>query len=163
MMNSIMQQIMITGPGNEENIASCLAIARQLDEYFVESAITRMGQDMADQALYVALHMNEAVGFAVMDCKSNHAAEISWMAVKPEYQRQGIGSALVDRVASDFSSQGTRVMEVKTLSADVDYPPYEKTRRFYEKAGFIHLDTIDPYPGWEPGNPCAIYVKILSR
>ena len=129
----------------------------------MESAITRMSQDMASQSLYVATHMDEVVGFAVMDCKSNHAAEISWMAVQPEYQRQGIGSALVDRIAGDSVFEGVILLEVKTLSADVDYPPYEKTRRFYEKVGFIHLDTIDPYPGWEPGNPCAIYVKVLSR
>ncbi len=24
-----------------------------------------------------------------------------------------------------------------------------------------HLETVDPYPQWEPGNPCAIYVKAL--
>ncbi|UCH42305.1 MAG: GNAT family N-acetyltransferase [Dehalococcoidales bacterium] len=163
MTNSIMQQLVITGSGNEENITACLAIAWQLDEYFVESAITRMGQDIASQVLYVATHMNEVVGFTVMDLKNNNVAEISWIAVKPEFQRQGIGTALVDRVACDFSSKGIEVIEVKTLSPDADYLPYEKTRRFYEKAGFIHLDTIDPYPGWEPGNPCAIYIKVLSR
>ena len=163
MTNSMGQQLMITGSGNEKNIASCLAIARELDEYFIENAITKMGQDIVNQSLYVAAHINKVVGFVVIDYKSNHAAEISWMAVKLEYQRQGIGSALVDRVANDLRSQGVKVMEVKTLSADVDYAPYEKTRHFYEKVGFMHLDTIDPYPGWEPGNPCAIYVKILSR
>ena len=163
MTNSIGQQLMITGSGNEENIASCLTIARELDEYFTENAITRMSQDIANQSLYVARYINRVVGFVVMDYKSNHAAEISWMAVKLECQSQGIGSALVDRVANDLRSQGVKVMEVKTLSADVDYAPYEKTRHFYEKVGFMHLDTIDPYPGWEPGNPCAIYVKILSR
>jgi len=49
----------------------------------------------------------------------------------------------------------------KTLAPDVEYAPYEATRRFYEKKGFIHLETIDPYPGWDPGNPCAIYVRVL--
>jgi hypothetical protein len=23
------------------------------------------------------------------------------------------------------------------------------------------LEIIDPFPGWDPGNPCAIYVKAL--
>jgi hypothetical protein len=27
--------------------------------------------------------------------------------------------------------------------------------------GFIHIDTIDPLPGWSPGNPAAIYVVAL--
>jgi hypothetical protein len=27
--------------------------------------------------------------------------------------------------------------------------------------GFVHIDTIDPLPGWPPGNPAAIYVVAL--
>jgi hypothetical protein len=30
-----------------------------------------------------------------------------------------------------------------------------------ERSGFIHIDTIDPLPGWPPGNPAAIYVTAL--
>ena len=107
------------------------------------------------------MNLKEVVGFVAIKRKNNHVAEISWMAVELEHQRQGIGSALVDRVANDLRSQGIRVLEVKTLAEDVEYSPYEKTRRFYEKMGFIHLETIDPYSEWERGTPCAIYVKIL--
>jgi hypothetical protein len=42
-----------------------------------------------------------------------------------------------------------------------DRGPYEATRAFWERNGFIHVDTIDPLPGWEPGNPAAIYVAAL--
>ena len=41
------------------------------------------------------------------------------------------------------------------------YRPYEATRAFWERNGFVHVDTIDPLPGWEPGNPAAIYVAAL--
>jgi hypothetical protein len=27
--------------------------------------------------------------------------------------------------------------------------------------GFVQVDMIDPLPGWEPGNPAAIYVAAL--
>jgi len=120
-----------------------------------------MSQDLIKHSLYVAMNMNEVVGFAAINHKNERVAEILWIAVELDYHRQGIGSALVDRVTNDLGSQGIRVLEVKTLAADAEYPPYEKTRRFYEKMGFMHLETIDPYPGWEPGSPCAIYVKIL--
>ena len=103
--------------------------------------------------------MTNSMGQQLMITGSGNEGNIT----PPEHQHRGIGSALVNRIASDLSSQGIKVMEVKTLSADVDYAPYEKTRRFYEKVGFMHLDTIDPYPGWEPGSPCAIYIKRLSR
>jgi len=45
---------------------------------------------------------------------------------------------------------------VKT-SGDPDCQPYAKTRRFYEKRGFVPVLVIDPYPEW--GEPMALYVK----
>ncbi|MBU4502111.1 MAG: GNAT family N-acetyltransferase, partial [Nanoarchaeota archaeon] len=81
--------------------------------------------------------------------------------VKPEYQNQGVGSALIKYITEELKSQGIRLLQIKTLSEDAEYSPYEKTRRFYEEMRFIHIETIDPYPGWAPDNPCAIYVKIL--
>jgi len=148
--------------GNEKHIEACLSIAKELRQYFTESAIATMSKDLGKHSPYIAMDLAKVVGFVTIDRKTNHVAEVSWIAVKPERQHQGIGSALIDRVANDLRSQGIRLLEVKTLSEDVEYPPYEKTRRFYEKMGFIHLETIDPYPGWDPGNPCAIYVKILQ-
>lgn len=53
------------------------------------------------------------------------------------------------------------VVEVKTLDSSSGYRPYEATRAFWERNGFVQVDTIDPLPGWEPGNPAAIYVAAL--
>jgi hypothetical protein len=68
---------------------------------------------------------------------------------------------LINYVAADLKPKGTRLLEVKTLSPQADYQPYQATRRFYDENGFLLIDIIDPYPGWEPGNPCALYAKIL--
>jgi len=35
------------------------------------------------------------------------------------------------------------------------------TRGFEAHRGFVPVDTIDPLPGWSPGNPAAIYVAAL--
>ena len=148
--------------GNETHIEACLSIARKLaGKYFTENGIATMSEDLRKHLLYVAVDWDEVVGFVTVHRKSDRVAEISWMAVKPERQCRGIGSALIDYIASDLRSQGFKLLYVKTLSEDVKYPPYEITRLFYRKVGFIHLETIDPYPGWDPGNPCAIYVRIL--
>jgi len=40
-------------------------------------------------------------------------------------------------------------------------PSCSATRAFWERNGFVHIDTIDPLPDWEPGNPAAIYVAAL--
>jgi hypothetical protein len=34
--------------------------------------------------------------------------------------------------------------------------------QFWERRGFVQIDRIDPMPGWQPGNPCALYVAALS-
>jgi ribosomal protein S18 acetylase RimI-like enzyme len=147
--------------GNEKHIGACLSIARELRQYFTDAGITTMSKDLRNHLLYVAVESNEVRGFVTIQRKNDQIAEISWMAVKLDYQHQGIGSALIDHVTNDLRSQKIRLLEVKTLSDAVEYHPYEITRRFFKKMGFIHLETIDPYPEWEPGNPCAIYVKIL--
>jgi hypothetical protein len=36
-----------------------------------------------------------------------------------------------------------------------DDQPYEATRAFWERRGFVQVATIDPLPGWQPGNPAA--------
>ena len=67
----------------------------------------------------------------------------------------------MDNLCRDLESRMVRLVMVKTLAPTVDYPPYALTRRFYEKNGFALIDVIDPYPKWDPGNPCAIYVRAL--
>jgi len=147
--------------GNENHIAACLSIAKELPQYFTEEGINTMNKDLRKHQLYTAIDSEEVVGFITVEQRNGEVSEISWMAVKPSYQYQGIGSALIDHITTDLLSQGAKLLEVKTLSEDIEYSPYENTRRFYEKMGFMHLETINPYPGWETGNPCAIYIKIL--
>jgi len=147
--------------GDEKHIAACLSIAKEMPQYFNERGIAMMTEDLKKHRLYVAVDFDEVLGFLTILHKNKQVAEISWMAVKPGHQRRRIGSALIDHVIKELRSEGIKLLVVKTLSEDVNYPPYEITRRFYKKKGFIHLETIDPYPEWEPGNPCAIYVKIL--
>ncbi|UCE35877.1 MAG: GNAT family N-acetyltransferase [Thermoplasmata archaeon] len=147
--------------GDQKDIDSCLSIAKELKQYFTEEAILKMGEDLKSHVLYVALDSVAVVGFVTIYNKNKHVAEISWIGVKLDFQHQGIGSALIDHITFDLKSQGIKLLEVKTLAEDGKYKPYEITRRFYEKMGFVHLDTIDHYPGWGPENPCAIYIKVL--
>ena len=60
-----------------------------------------------------------------------------------------------------LASSGISVVEAKTLDRSSGYRPYEATRAFWEHNGFVHIDTIDPLPGWQPGNPAAIYVAAM--
>ena len=155
------QRNMQVRKGSKEHIEACLSIAKELSQYFPEKAIAAMSQDLQEHRLYIAVDSDEVIGFVAIQLKSSQVAEISWMAVKAKRQHQGVGSQLIDHIADDLKGQEIRLLQVKTLASNVDYAPYELTRQFYEKRGFVHLETIDPFPEWEPGNPGAIYVKVV--
>jgi len=148
--------------GNEEHIDACLSIARELSQYFNEKGIAQMGRDLRKHMIYLAKDSNEIVGFAAVNRKSKNVAEISWMAIKLQCQRKGAGSALIDFVVNELRLRGIKLLEAKTLAENVEHPPYEITRNFYEKMGFFHLKTV-LNPEWGPENPCAIYVKMLIQ
>jgi GNAT superfamily N-acetyltransferase len=103
------------------------------------------------------------VGFLVLERRSPRAAEILWMAVRPDRRDAGYGTRLLDDVLDTLRHEGIALVEVKTLDCSASYVPYEATRAFWEHRGFVQIDCIDPLPGWEPGNPSALYVAALSR
>ncbi len=148
--------------GGEDDISGCITVAEGLDEYFTARAIEEMKEDLKEHEFFVV--ENDGIsGFISLDLKNENCAEISWLAVREEDRGKGLGKRLLGRAERSLQNKDVRILEVKTLSEEVDYEPYEHTRRFYERMGFILIETIDPYPGWEEGNPCAIYVKVIEN
>ncbi|MEV4067322.1 GNAT family N-acetyltransferase [Nonomuraea dietziae] len=121
---------------------------------YVESAARLPGlvarPDTADtEAIGVLLHRRHFV----------EAAEIHLMAVAPSWHRRGVGRALVNVLASNVSTDGCQMLQVKTLGAAHPDVGYARTRAFYRSVGFLPLEeTADLWPG----NPCLIMVKWLS-
>ncbi len=68
---------------------------------------------------------------------------------------------LLQGMLGELAADGVSVVEVKTLDSSAGYQPYEGTRAFWERRGFVYVDTIDGLPGWDPGNPAAIYIAAL--
>lgn len=139
----------------------CLAIARKLPEYFTLGGIDQMAEDFESDIVEVYSRDGQIIGFVSYRDNAD-IREITWLAVSPSYQRQGIASDLVHGVEGDARLAGITKIIVKTL-ADDNYEPYQKTRAFYEKLGYELAKIIDPYPGWDPGNPCGIYEKDLGE
>jgi ribosomal protein S18 acetylase RimI-like enzyme len=152
-------------PGAKAQLEACRAIARALPDFFTTDAVAQIRRDLARHPTYVVEERTgqdwTVTGFAVVVRKNAAVAELAWLAVHPDRQGRGHGSTLLATVAASLQARGIALLEVKTLAPEAAYAPYEATRRFYARAGFVQLETIDPYPGWDPGNPCAIYVKIL--
>jgi N-acetylglutamate synthase-like GNAT family acetyltransferase len=145
-----------------DDLEACLEIVRASPDFFTEDVPVKVRGDLERHEGWVIVEAGEMVGFVVVDQRSSQAAEILWIAVQPARRDTGCGTRLLSRVLGLLRDQGISVVEVKTLDRSADYAPYEATRAFWERNGFVQIDCIDPLPGWPPGNPAALYVAALE-
>jgi GNAT superfamily N-acetyltransferase len=145
----------------DADMPAVTAIAVGLPDYFTSDVPGRIERDAAGHDGWVLTDTGAVAGFAVVARRPPAGAEILWIAVDPARRGQRLGTALLDHVLDELAAAGVSVVEAKTLDPSAGYPPYEATRAFWEHKGFVHIDTIDPLPGWQPGNPAAIYVAAL--
>jgi GNAT superfamily N-acetyltransferase len=143
------------------DLAAVRRIICGLPDYFTDDVPDQVERDAADHEGWVLTDSGQVAGFAVAARRSPGGAEILWMAVDPARRGHGLGTALLQHMLGDLAAGGISVVEVKTLDRSAGYQPYEATRAFWERGGFIQVDTIDPLPGWQPGNPAAIYIAAL--
>ena len=141
--------------------SALVAIIRGLPDYFTDDVPATVERDAASHEAWVLTDSGTVAGFAVAARKSPGGAEILWIAVDAARRGRGHGTMLLGHVLDQLAAAGISVVEAKTLDRSSGYRPYEATRAFWERNGFIHIDTIDPLPGWRPGNPAAIYVAIV--
>lgn len=140
----------------------CVAVLAGLPDFFTSSTFDDVRRDLATNAAWVAVDDGTVVGFLLATRRFAAAAEVTFAAVSPDLRGRGLGSALVERAVGELAAEGVRMVEVKTLDASAGYEPYVATRAFWEARGFVQVDCIDPLPGWQPGNPSAIYVRALD-
>ncbi len=140
----------------------CINLLVLLPDYFTESTHDQVRRGISEHATLVAAVGGTVVGFILIERRHLRSAEISYAAVHPQYRNQGIGSRLVEAAIDDLRADGVVLVEAKTLDARAGYEPYVSTRAFWEGRGFVQIDCIDPLPGWDPGNPSAIYVRALA-
>jgi GNAT superfamily N-acetyltransferase len=138
------------------------AIVRGLPDFFTPDVPDLVAAELLHHESWVVTDGDEVAGFAVVDRRSPRAVEVTWAAVAAGRQGAGLGTRLLEAVLAELAAGGVHLVEVRTLDASAGYAPYEATRGFWEARGFVQVDRIDPYPGWEPGNPCAIYVAALA-
>lgn len=138
-----------------------IAIIRGLPDYFTDDVPAKAARDAARHEAWVLTDDETVVGIAVAARKSPGGAEVLWLAVAAARRGRGHGTRLLGHVLDHLAADGISVVEAKTLDRSSGYRPYEATRAFWERNGFVHVDTIDPLPDWAPGNPAAIYVAAL--
>ena len=82
--------------------------------------------------------------------------DLYWIAVDPDYQKQGAGSILLDSLEEMLKTEGGRMI----LADASTIPHYEKTRGFYLKNGFQEVGRVPDY--YYPGNDRVTFCKKLS-
>jgi GNAT superfamily N-acetyltransferase len=143
------------------DLPALVDIVKRLHEYFTDDVPEKVVTDLQCHQGTVILDGDGPLGFSVVDRRSTQVAEILWMAVDPLHRGSGVGSSLLNHVIDELGADGVNLVEVKTLDRSSDYQPYVGTRAFWERHGFVQIDAVDPLPGWQPGNPCALYVAAL--
>ncbi len=82
--------------------------------------------------------------------------DIYWIATDPAVQGKGIGRQLMEFAEADARSRGARMVCLETSSQG----GYERTRRFYDQAGYIQESCIRDF--YKPGDDRLTYVKRFS-
>ena len=82
--------------------------------------------------------------------------DIYWIVVSPDFQRAGIGSALLEQAEALIAGQGGRVTVIETSGR----PLYRSTRYFYEKRGYRESARIPDF--YAPGDDKLVFTKALA-
>ena len=109
--------------------------------------------DAARHQAWVITDSGTVAGFAIAARRSSAGAEILWIAVDAARQGRGPEPGCSAASWTTWAPTGSASWRPRPWTAPPDTAPYEATRAFWERNGFVHVDTIDPLPGWEPGNP----------
>ena len=138
----------------------CNHILRALPDWFgIEESIVGYTNEVRKLPFYVALEKEQRIGFLAIKIHNPYTAEICVMGVTNEYHRQGVGSALVIAAEKFCKNRGFQFLTVKTLDGSVQFEPYERTRNFYNKMGFVPLEVFPLL--WDAANPCLFLAKYL--
>lgn len=123
-------------PKREEDHEGMLEVAHALPQWFAQEGLEEMAQDFKVHEGFVATDQDKIVGFLTYEALEGDLAEVSWMGVRPEYQRQGVGRRLLQLAEERLITKGVRVLQVSTVADSVAYEPYARTRAFYRASGF---------------------------
>lgn len=145
----------------EEKIEVCKSIVNSLSDWFDEKGRSEYVSGVGETSVWASYDDNQLVGFISIKKNNEFTSEIYVFGVLKEYQGKGIGSELLDVVCYDLAEAKIKLLAVKTLDSSAEYEPYDRTRNFYLKKGFIPVDVYKNI--WNEENPCLLMVKTIKN
>ena len=94
-----------------------------------------------------------AAAYCAPELMTNGTWNLLFIAVHPDYQGQGRGSALIRYVEQTLKERGARLLLVETLAS------FERTRAFYRQCGYDEEARIRDF--YETGHDKIVYRKAL--
>lgn len=126
---------------------ACDAVLATLPYFFGDpDGIAECARAVRTQGGWVAEDADEIVAFVTVEAIFLETVEITWLAVRDDCRRNGIGRTLVERVADDAAQKGAQLVVVETLGPSVAEPEmidgYGGTRAFYARIGFLPVKEV---------------------
>lgn len=144
-------------PEQRSSIRSILTKIGWAEQYIsaMEAAADVFAKDKENYGAYLAVSNGNAVGYLyVQYYRWNQLCQIQGLAVAPEFQRQGVASALVLRAEEFARSKNARGIYVDTPTTNMG------GRKFYEAIGY-QLGYIMPRY-YEDGLNGVTYQKFFN-
>jgi GNAT superfamily N-acetyltransferase len=156
-----MAEIRPLTPGDAE---ACDAIVASLPYHFGDPGGRAACADaVRTSAGLVSGSGGSVAGFLTWRTWYGCAAEITWMAVRADRRRQGVGTDLVEALACALPP-GIRHLVVTTLAETTPEPGvtdgYAGTRRFYQTRGFEPI--WEPHGWWNDRNQAVLMIRPVS-
>ncbi len=82
--------------------------------------------------------------------------DIYWIATDPKVQGKGLGRQLMEYAEIEAQKKGAYMVSLETSSQG----GYERTRRFYDQAGYTEESRIRDF--YKPGDDRLTYIKRFS-
>lgn len=128
-----------------------ISVAREL--------LATLGTGSSDYVFVTAEEDGIVVGYACYGPAplARGVFDLYWIAVAPEFQRRGLGRALLSEVELAVRRSEGRMLLVETAGKE----GYEPTRRFYRSSGYLEVARIHDY--YEVADDKVIFGKRFER
>lgn len=111
-----------------------------LGDYTAELAALAGKYGSPQGCLLLAKHEQQALGCVAFQALASDICEMKRMFVLPDYQGQGIGFRLVERLFSEAQNAGYQIMRLDT------HPSMHRAAKLYQSMGFYPISRYNQNP-----------------
>jgi GNAT superfamily N-acetyltransferase len=131
---------------------ACDHVVASLPYFFGQPAgIAACAEAVRSQRGWVAEAAGDIAGFITIEARFPESVEITWLAVRADRRRSGVGRMLVERAVRDARERDASLLMPETVGPSEPEPGvtdgYGGTRAFYARLGFLPVKEVR-LEGW---------------